>query len=99
MGLVRVFIGKFNYQTLQFREELQVFLIRQKKTNLGIFQYAVIMLCLGARLCFCRRVFLYPILVNIDVAGLAVVPRPLISILLTNLKIEIGGNNHEENQS
>lgn len=29
----------------------------------------------------------------------AAVPRPLISILLTNLKIEIGGITHERNQS
>lgn len=59
-------------------------LVRQKNTNSGIFQYAFTMLCFGARLCFCRRVFLYPVLENASVTVPAAVPHPLISILPVN---------------
>ena len=57
------------------------------------------MLCFGARLCFCRRVFLYPVLENASVTVPAAVPHPLISIFAINSNIEIGGNYYEENQS
>ena len=83
-GSVRVFIREFNYYTLQFVKELRGFLVRQKNTNSGIFQYAFTMLCFGARLCFCRRVFLYPVLENASVTVPAAVPHPLISILPVN---------------
>ena len=49
------------------RQRTAGFLVRQKNTNSGIFQYAFTMLCFGARLCFCRRVFLYPVLENASV--------------------------------
>ena len=99
MGSAYAFIGEHNYLALQFIKELRGFMIRQKNTNPGIFQYTFIMLRLGARLCFCRRAFLYPISENAGVTAQDAAPHPLISILPVNKKIEIGGITHEKNQS